>query len=427
MKFHQGLASLLTLLVPFAAADGCNRTVTEWGVDLTPCWPKLKGKFDDDGQRRDRTLEQIQHLPADRRQLFSQADFCDGNPITRTVLCGGEDVIELELLEATTYTIDVQRVDCELLDPASFLFAPGDPLITSGRNPGVANDDDSAPENLPAFCDGDRRHDFFGDPLIKYSTSVGHAGIYKLLTASATSESGSGAVPACPSPNDRVLEYRVFISCSNCGDNVIRDPEECDVDGISNRLSLDDDFDGIDCSASCRLPFCGDGKIESSTEQCDDGNTQSGDGCSATCQIEAPSGSPNIAPTRAPAQLVNDAPSDITYDSTTAAAATRAAAVGLIPGGLPIGAQQAFANVAGDPPNAFTTSSDNALNSNAAAAATLGAFVGLIPGGLATPPPGAQQSLANVAGDPPNAFTTSADNALNFIIQGGNRNLRVRN
>jgi len=33
-------------------------------------------------------------------------------------------------------------------------------------------------------------------------------------------------------------------------------------------------------------PVCGDGEIEGS-EQCDDGNTTDGDGCSATCQTEA--------------------------------------------------------------------------------------------------------------------------------------------
>ena len=33
--------------------------------------------------------------------------------------------------------------------------------------------------------------------------------------------------------------------------------------------------------------MCGDSIVESK-EQCDDGNTESGDGCSATCQLEYP-------------------------------------------------------------------------------------------------------------------------------------------
>jgi len=35
---------------------------------------------------------------------------------------------------------------------------------------------------------------------------------------------------------------------------------------------------------------CGNGILDGSNEQCDDGNTLSGDGCSATCQVETPCG-----------------------------------------------------------------------------------------------------------------------------------------
>ena len=67
--------------------------------------------------------------------------------------------------------------------------------------------------------------------------------------------------------------------------------EVCD-DGNNNS--------GDGCSADCKtvesgwqcrvpgracVPLCGDGKI-TGNEKCDDGNTDSGDGCSATCQLE---------------------------------------------------------------------------------------------------------------------------------------------
>ncbi len=77
-----------------------------------------------------------------------------------------------------------------------------------------------------------------------------------------------------------------------CGDGIIEPPEECD-DG--NTMS------GDGCSASCTMEpwyvcptpdepcdytvVCGDGKVQGN-EQCDDGNTVSGDGCSSTCQVE---------------------------------------------------------------------------------------------------------------------------------------------
>jgi len=44
---------------------------------------------------------------------------------------------------------------------------------------------------------------------------------------------------------------------------------------------------GDGCSSVCIIEFCGDGIVQAGLgEQCDDGNTLSGDGCSSTCQIE---------------------------------------------------------------------------------------------------------------------------------------------
>ncbi len=43
---------------------------------------------------------------------------------------------------------------------------------------------------------------------------------------------------------------------------------------------------GDGCSATCRIEACGNGVLDAG-EQCDDGNKTAGDGCSATCRIEA--------------------------------------------------------------------------------------------------------------------------------------------
>jgi len=65
-----------------------------------------------------------------------------------------------------------------------------------------------------------------------------------------------------------------------CGNGAVEAGEQCD-DG--NTVS------GDGCSATCQTeapaPRCGDGTVDAG-EQCDDGNTVSGDGCSATCQNE---------------------------------------------------------------------------------------------------------------------------------------------
>jgi cysteine-rich repeat protein len=69
-------------------------------------------------------------------------------------------------------------------------------------------------------------------------------------------------------------------SSSGCGNGLKEGSEQCD-DG--NKVS------GDGCSASCQLemptPRCGNRYLDDG-EQCEDGNAVSGDGCSATCQKE---------------------------------------------------------------------------------------------------------------------------------------------
>ncbi|GEM_PF-6461705 len=66
-----------------------------------------------------------------------------------------------------------------------------------------------------------------------------------------------------------------------CGNNKVENGEQCD-DGNTK--------DGDGCSATCivevkAVPVCGNSKVETG-EQCDDGNMINGDGCSATCSQE---------------------------------------------------------------------------------------------------------------------------------------------
>lgn len=66
---------------------------------------------------------------------------------------------------------------------------------------------------------------------------------------------------------------------SICGNGVIEGSEQCD-DGNTTG--------GDGCSAVCQnelIAVCGDGN-QQGAEQCDDGNTSNGDGCSSTCFIE---------------------------------------------------------------------------------------------------------------------------------------------
>jgi cysteine-rich repeat protein len=66
-----------------------------------------------------------------------------------------------------------------------------------------------------------------------------------------------------------------------CGDGIVEAGEQCD-DGNTTP--------GDGCSATCAIePRCGDG-IVNGADECDDGNTTPGDGCSATCMIECGNG-----------------------------------------------------------------------------------------------------------------------------------------
>jgi cysteine-rich repeat protein len=68
---------------------------------------------------------------------------------------------------------------------------------------------------------------------------------------------------------------------SACGDGIVQAGcEQCD-NGAANSDNVPDA-----CRTDCRLPRCGDNVIDTG-EQCDDGNNQSCDGCSADCRIEA--------------------------------------------------------------------------------------------------------------------------------------------
>ena len=80
------------------------------------------------------------------------------------------------------------------------------------------------------------------------------------------------------------------MTLSICGNEIVDANEDCDVLGETGVYSQT--IVGRQCTASCFFgPYCGDGILQSSfAEECDDGNNDDGDFCSATCTIE-PAGS----------------------------------------------------------------------------------------------------------------------------------------
>eukprot|EP00658_Telonema_sp_P-2_P043148 TRINITY_DN3109_c0_g1_i2.p1 TRINITY_DN3109_c0_g1~~TRINITY_DN3109_c0_g1_i2.p1 ORF type:complete len:399 (-),score=66.20 TRINITY_DN3109_c0_g1_i2:1570-2766(-) len=78
-----------------------------------------------------------------------------------------------------------------------------------------------------------------------------------------------------------------------CGDGEIQGQEECDDggtaqgDGCSSQCEVELGWECSGVPSSCS-GVCGDARVASSTEKCDDGNTQDGDGCSGNCTLVEP-------------------------------------------------------------------------------------------------------------------------------------------
>ncbi len=90
-----------------------------------------------------------------------------------------------------------------------------------------------------------------------------------------------------------------------CGNGAVALPEECDDGNTAN---------GDGCSSTCTLegpPTCGDGLVWLG-EECDDGNALGGDGCSAICEVE-----PGYACTGDPTSTCTPAcaPTDLAWHS----------------------------------------------------------------------------------------------------------------
>lgn len=97
----------------------------------------------------------------------------------------------------------------------------------------------------------------------------------------------------------------------SCGDGIVQKPnsvgftEQCDGSnfggandiGTQTCLTLGYTYGVLTCTKECKFDTsgcvgrtrttraCGNGLVEG-TEQCDDGNTVSGDGCSSTCRVD---------------------------------------------------------------------------------------------------------------------------------------------
>ncbi|MEZ4104342.1 MAG: DUF4215 domain-containing protein [Candidatus Paceibacterota bacterium] len=80
------------------------------------------------------------------------------------------------------------------------------------------------------------------------------------------------------------------VNLSICGNSLVDSNEQCDTPGETGVYSTT--IVGRQCTPACLWgPYCGDGILQTTYgEECDDGNNDNGDFCSAICKIE-PAGS----------------------------------------------------------------------------------------------------------------------------------------
>lgn len=86
---------------------------------------------------------------------------------------------------------------------------------------------------------------------------------------------------------DRILT-QPRCSASRCGNDKVNPGEECDGsdDAACPGRCKPDCTCGIMAPESALPPTCGDGVLNPPGEECDDGGTANGDGCSSTCKLE---------------------------------------------------------------------------------------------------------------------------------------------
>ncbi len=90
---------------------------------------------------------------------------------------------------------------------------------------------------------------------------------------------------------DREWRFHDVDLSADAADGQVQVTFQLAADAAGNRGGWTiDDFCVVAQTATVPPPVCGDSTVDSG-EQCDDGNAQGGDGCSATCQTENPPGS----------------------------------------------------------------------------------------------------------------------------------------
>jgi cysteine-rich repeat protein len=123
--------------------------------------------------------------------------------------------------------------------------------------------------------------------LAPFADTPNPGGVYKVWVTPVHDYDGKFVHSKSKTDNFKVAPNAPPPPPATCGNGHVDSGEQCDDGNTMN---------GDGCSAGCTTeaaPCCGDGHLDAG-EECDDGNTSNNDGCSSACQIEAcPQDCPN--------------------------------------------------------------------------------------------------------------------------------------
>lgn len=106
---------------------------------------------------------------------------------------------------------------------------------------------------------------------------------------------GDGCSASCASEAGWTCAFTPSVCSPICGDGMIRGGEQCDGTNVAGQTCMTQGFvtGALRCSTSCTFDTsactnttCGNGVLDGTGEECDDGNTVRFDGCDSGCQVE---------------------------------------------------------------------------------------------------------------------------------------------
>ncbi len=198
----------------------------------------------------------------------------------------------------------------------------GDGVVQAGLGEQCDDGNKTAGDGCNAGC----KNEYCGDGVVQ-------AGLDELCDGSAQSCTGPDGYPGSRTCDIFCAGFDNCVTVFFCGDGACTNPPETTVscpsdcpavcgNGIAEPSEECDDHNtvsGDGCSATCKLEICGDGIVQASRgEQCDDGNTTNGDGCGGNCQVEqlADTTAPSV-PTGLTATVVSSIQINLSWSAST--------------------------------------------------------------------------------------------------------------